>query len=128
MMGDVRYFCPMCHTGHPESGPCPPIAEWPECADVETDLMTDTIHHADLSESLPTEDQIARTARKQEEYLDQQANAVQQALRIEALHAASRIVAGASFGSKITIDNGKEGTDVFTVDLAKQFVKFLEDG
>ncbi len=49
-------------------------------------------------------------------------------LRIEALHAASRIVAGASFGSKITIDNGKEGTDAFTVDLARRFMPFLEDG
>lgn len=49
-------------------------------------------------------------------------------IRIEALHAASRIVAGASFGSKITIDNGKEGTDQFTVDLARQLVKYLKDG
>ena len=49
-------------------------------------------------------------------------------LRIEALHAASRIVAGASFGSKITIDNGKEGTDAFTIDLARRFMPFLEDG
>ena len=77
-----------------------------------------------LAEGLPTEDQIARTARKQEEYLDQQAKAVQQALRIEALRAASRIVAGKYEAFKVA----GYGPGSLTIQLAEQFATYLETG
>lgn len=48
--------------------------------------------------------------------------------RIEALRAASRIVGGASFGGKITINDGEKGTDRFTTALAEYFVGYIEKG
>lgn len=52
----------------------------------------------------------------------------EQKIRIAALNAAAAIVAGATFGSEITIQNGEAGTDRFTIALARQFMPFLKDG